>query len=510
MVFRNKDVYRYTQCPKLFYKEYKDPQQGFPFIYFSTPLVELAKEYLHIQEEDCYVGVPSSTTEETLAGWNGKTWCISGRFEAFNYREKPSILKREEDGIHYIMLCTTCHPKEDKVAQAYRVKWLLEQCGVQITHVSLLHLNGEYVRQGELDIEQLFVLSDHYYKDNNRPGKLMDEAISHYTLDMISTLENMTALVEQEEIEENYSLSCTRTGKCKYYKECFQEDLLPDDSILFLNGSRKKYEMFRNGITSIKELTFNEVDGSYIQWAQYRSSVLDSDHIEYNSLSSFMNTYLQDDLIYVDFEWDTIGIPMYDGMKPYDVLPFQYSVHIENHDGELEHREYLSRGGEDCREEFIQRLLADIPEKGTLVAYNADGAEVIRLQELARQFPQYEEALRGLWERFVDLSYPIMQGIVYLKKMRNTYSLKKLLSIIDPSDNYGTLDIDHGLKAVEAYRQLPTLSLEEQEKVREELFAYCGMDTLAMVKLVHFLKDKMNQYQKEIKDTYERIDEGDR
>lgn len=507
MVFRNKDVYRYLQCPKLFYREYISEEKGFPFIYFDYSLSELAKKYLEIDENDAFIGSVGQSTFDTLEGWGGKTWCVNGRFEAFSYREKISFLKREEDGVHYIMLCTTNHPKEEKVAQAYRAKWLLEKCGVAVSHISLLHLNGEYVRQGELDIKKLFVLSPCYYKDNNRPGKSMDEAVAAYQMDMKKVLEEMQQTLTQQEFASPWTLSCTRSGKCKYYKECFEEDSLSDDSILFLNGSRKKYNMYQEGRTSMKDLTFDEIDGNYIQWAQYQSAIKNDDFIDYNGLSYFVETYLQEDLIYVDFEWDTIGIPMYDGMKPYDVMPFQYSIHMfEN--GNLVHKEFLADGG-DSRLEFIQHLLNDIPPNGTLLAYNADGAEVIRLQELAREFPDYADELLALSKRFIDLSYPIMQGAIYLKKMRNTFSLKKILSVIDPMDNYGNLDIDHGLKAVEVYRTLSNLNEEEKKEKRAELLAYCGMDTLAMVKFVAYLKNCIAMKKKEILEKYGRIEETD-
>lgn len=508
MVFRNKDVYRYMQCPKLFYREYTNKEKGFPFIYFDYSLMELAKSFLEITKEDAFEGSTGQTTRDTLSGWGGKTWCINGRFEAFSYREKVSFLKREEDGVHYIMLCTTNHPKEEKVAQAYRAKWLLEKCGVAVSHISLLHLNGSYVREGELDVKQLFILSPCYYKDNNRPGKTMDEAVANYHMDMKETLIAMNRIVEDMPSDTAWTLSCTKTGKCKYYKECFEEDKLADDSILFLNGSRKKYQMYQEGLTSIKDVDFDMLDGSYIQWAQYNSAIHEADYIDYNGLSSFMETYLKDDLVYVDFEWDTIGVPMYEGMKPYDVMPFQYSIHIENQEGNLEHKEFLADGG-DSREAFIQHLIQDIPDKGTLLAYNADGAEVIRLQELAQMFPQYSEALLKIAGRFVDLSYPIMQGAIYLRKMRNTFSLKKILSIIDPEDNYGSLDIDHGLKAVEAYRTLATLNEEEKKAVREELFAYCGMDTFAMVKFVAYLRNCLETHKKEIRENYGSVEEAD-
>ena len=39
-------------------------------------------------------------------------------------------------------------------------KWVLTQCGVNVTGTYLVCLNSDYVRQGELDINQLFVIND--------------------------------------------------------------------------------------------------------------------------------------------------------------------------------------------------------------------------------------------------------------------------------------------------------------------------------------------------------------
>ena len=98
----------------------------------------------------------------------------------------------------------------------------------------------------------------------------------------------------------------------------------------------------------------------------------------------------------------------------------------------------------------------------------------------------------------VDLTYPIMNGLYYHPKMRGTYSLKKLYAVINDNHGYNELDIDHGLKAVEAYRNLDSLSEEERLKVRQELLEYCGMDTYAMLKLVNHLKKICEERTKEL------------
>lgn len=104
---------------------------------------------------------------------------------------------------------------------------------------------------------------------------------------------------------------------------------------------------------------------------------------------------------YLDFEWETYAFPPYEGMKPFDVLVFQYSLHIEEQQ-ELRHVGFI--GERDCRRAFLEHLLAHIPKTGTILVYNMEGAEKLRLVQLAQQFPRLvkkaiSSALRSICAR---------------------------------------------------------------------------------------------------------------
>ena len=131
-------------------------------------------------------------------------------------------------------------------------------------------------------------------------------------------------------------------------------------------------------------------------------------------------------------------------------------------------------------------LLNHLPADGPLFAYNAFGAEAIRLRQLAEQFPQYQTALQAVIDRFVDLALIFIDGIVYDATMKGAYSLKRIIEAVNPELSYEKLAISHGLDAVYHYRNLS--DDEEQDEVREALLSYCRMDTLAMVKVYQWLK----------------------
>ena len=117
-----------------------------------------------------------------------------------------------------------------------------------------------------------------------------------------------------------------------------------------------------------------------------------------------------------------------------------------------------------------------------------EGAEKLRLTQLAHQFPEYEEQLRQIWERMVDLSLPFSTGNIYDLKMAGHYSLKTLVPIFSDY-TYSDLDISYGIDAVEKWRAYVQASGEEKQIIYKQLEEYCGMDTYAEYIVYHALKD---------------------
>jgi predicted GNAT family acetyltransferase len=70
-------------------------------------------------------------------------------------------------------------------------------------------------------------------------------------------------------------------------------------------------------------------------------------------------------LCFMDFETVNWAIPRFPGMRPYDHVPFQCSIHVQREPGmEPEHYEFLAADASDPRREFISSLLATLGETG--------------------------------------------------------------------------------------------------------------------------------------------------
>lgn len=493
-MFHTSDCKKMNRCPKQFWLSKMEPQPPFsPYVRMDENLSELACRKLRLS--NFFKGQRGDLPVMAMDAMQEKDWLVSARFEYHGLRVKIPFLHRTPEGWDVYFLYGGHLPKEDE-AYTYRLNlWVLEGLSIPIADVRVIHLNPDYIRQEELDPDALLIISDHFYNEAGHPGRSISSALNRCSLDPETMLNKMEALLAGPEPESIRTNRCTRRNKCAYYDRCFaQEEQLPDDSIMTLVSSQYKAAMLEEGLTTLKDADLERVEGSRQQFAQIKASQNGGCYIDYFGLQTWMEGQLQYPYCFLDFEWETYAIPPYSGMKCYQVLPFQYSLHILEADGTLIHREFI--GVRDCRDDFVRQLLEDLPAKGSVIAFNADGAEKIRIQELAAYFPQQAPALMKIARRMVDLSFPFQAGLVYDVRMRGYYSLKVLLSIFDEHLNYQNLDIHQGMDAVVQWRNLDQDNLEtDQQAIRDHLLEYCGLDTYSMIVVIRWLQKQLRQGQ---------------
>ena len=136
-------------------------------------------------------------------------------------------------------------------------------------------------------------------------------------------------------------------------------------------------------------------------------------------------------LYHLDFETFTPTLPIYNNTSPSQVIPFQYSLHIEHEDNTIEHKEYLAQYPLiDPREELIVRLLNDIKGDSSIVVYST--YEATTLKNLADEFPQYSEELLSIRSRLWDLAEIFNKRYINFYQLKNKYSLKYVMPILVP------------------------------------------------------------------------------
>src|SRR3989338_3104988 len=188
---------------------------------------------------------------------------------------------------------------------------------------------------------------------------------------------------------------------------------------------------------------------------------------------------------YLDFETFSTAIPMFDGLKSYSQVPFQFSLHIAKKEGSKpEHHAFLYNGKGDPREDFVTALKKVIGEKGTVLVYN-QSFEIGRLKELAEHFPEHKEWIENVLKRIVDLLVPFREFSYYNPKQQGSASIKDVLPAITGKSYKGMEIGDGGTASAEFYN----MCYNNGKDVREALLKYCELDTLAEVMIVEKLRE---------------------
>ena len=182
------------------------------------------------------------------------------------------------------------------------------------------------------------------------------------------------------------------------------------------------------------------------------------------------------------------AIPQFKGTKPYQQIPFQYSLHIQYKPcGPVDHKEFLAVSGQNPLRDIAEALVRDIPFGACSIAYNK-GFEQPRLKELAELFPDLADHLLSIRDNMVDLDVPFRKKNYYTKAMQGSYSIKYVLPALFPNDpelDYHSLeDVHNGGEAMTIFPKIQFMEPKEQARVRANLLKYCCLDTYAMVKVL--------------------------
>ncbi len=391
-------------------------------------------------------------------------------------RARFDILVRRDGGMFDLVeVKSSTGVKEEHISDVAIQLYAAEGSGIAIERVYLMHLNREYVYQGvEYDLEQLFTLVDvteaaKEYLAGGVPGELAE---------MRETLE----LDAAPNIDTGKH--CTRPYTCSFFGHCHNGE--PEHSVMQLPRlSDSLLERLKgSGIGSIGDIP-SDLPGLNAMQSRIRDSVAGGRAYVGPGLRRSLEE-IELPASFLDFETINPAIPLYIGTRPYERIPFQWSLHVLDESGRATHREFLNPDAEDPRERFAASLLDAVPDAGSIVAYSSYEKGVIN--GLAEALPRYRDDLLALIPRIVDL-LKILRDNYYHPEFHGSFSIKKVLPALAPDMGYGGLAVQEGLEASAAYGRLVAGDVPEDEvaEMREALLAYCKRDTEAMVRVYEAL-----------------------
>ncbi len=410
----------------------------------GTNIGELAQQYfpggkMAVLED--YPGYESAKrTKEFIA--QGVETIYEATFIYDNTLVAVDILSKENGDWKLYEVKSTTSVKTQHIMDIAVQYYVVKGSGLPLKKAHVMHLNPDYIRRGEVEIQQLFTMDNGW----------VQAAIEPLQTEIALNIKRLSIL-EKDAVEPEMAMGkhCTSPYTCDFYQYC--SSLLP-----LVNEEKVE-------LSSIPEVMESEV----------RAFV---DAIEYP-------------LCHLDFETIMSAVPMFDESRPYQQIPFQYSLHLQaTKQGEITHAYYLAESNPnlDPRKALIQQMLEQTKHAKTIFVYYLP-FERGRIREMMRDFPEFAEDLQRLSEKLVDLIIPFKQKFYRTQTMGSSSSIKKVLPALHPEFSYAELAIGDGLTASNAFLDLYVCEdAEHISQTREHLLAYCHLDTLAMVKIFEVLE----------------------
>ena len=418
-----------------------------------------------------YLDMPEKTTE---AWKNGAEVVSQGRYEHGSITCISDLVRRDGDDFILTEIKSSTSAKTDHALDLAFQKIVLEGAGLPVKRCEVAHVNNSYIRNGDIDPRQIVSFAD-------------------ITTEVENLLEGTKSRIDQALIvsrSHDMPDPAPERARLKSYKDwlVIRQNIsppLPENSIYFLpymdaEYSSKLIEMGISKEDEIRDLTvLKKSTRKYLTAKAEGVRSVDKDRLA---------TFLSDisyPIHFFDYEASQSLLPYWDGTRPYQQIPVQYSLHIiRSPDGAIEHREYLHKDTSNPMPSLIRSLKENVEDSGSILVWS-ESYEKKRNNEMAESYPDEAEFLTAFNERVIDLMKPFTQDMVRDPAFMGSSSIKKVLPAMVPDFSYEGLGIQDGSAATRKWQEATfgETSAGEREKIYRDLVEYCQLDTMAMVEI---------------------------
>ena len=381
------------------------------------------------------------------------------------------ILHKADDGTwHLVEVKSSTRVKSIHFDDMAFQHYVFRSAGYNISKCFMLVIDNQYHKDGAIDPKKMFKLEN-----------ISEKVFAKYD-DVHTKANQMIAMLNAKDTEPEIAISdhCNKPYQCEFKHHCWQH--IPDYSVYNIYRFNKVDDVIGKihsyDIADIPtDLLPNNV--KQIDVTAYQNN---QPHVAPANIAEWLGT-LSYPLYYLDYETIAPAIPVFDGTHPFQQIPFQFSLHIQQiQGGETHHIEFLHQEQSDPREAFAKALVKSCGDTGSVVVYN-QGFEMARNRELAKQVPEYADALLGINARVIDLMVPFKKRWLYHPQQQSSCSIKTVLPIYTDF-SYDELSIGNGGDAMGAYLDFIHGKSNDTETLFANLKQYCKLDTFAMVELM--------------------------
>jgi len=392
-----------------------------------------------------------------------QTTYISGEYQT---RADGIIHELDTDTYHLYEIKSSTSTKKEHLPDATFQSIVIGQ-SINLETIHLVLLNDEYIRGDELDIEQLFSVPD------------VTEEVSEMTPGILAKMRQALEIVKSP--QSTLIVNCLNPKTCPCPGLCHPN--LPKASIYNIpNLTPKK----KRELEELKTIAIEDIDDDYPLTPKQRKivDVLQSKapYLDKPTVTGLLQS-LTYPLYFLDYETYDEAMPLYKGHKPYQKMVFQFSLHIVSSNSEtIQHEEYLALEPGDPARGLVKHLRKCITDQGTVIVWNK-AFEGGRNKEMAELYPEYKDFLLDVNARMFDLMEIVSKGYYLHPEFLGSWSIKNVLPVMSPELSYKTLSINKGDQAMIEWYEMANGDKTKKDGVSKALLQYCGLDTMAMVKV---------------------------
>ncbi|MFC1600344.1 DUF2779 domain-containing protein [Patescibacteria group bacterium] len=478
------DYNRYLQCPRLLWlsKNRKElaakPDEVTQAIFDQGHLVESYADKM-FEKRTNQKGV-------TIEGWYEKgqketqTHIQEGKKLIFQANALPKDLYCKGDILHFndtskkwdlYEVKSTTSVKPEHIPDLCFQKIAFERDGIEIDRTYLVHLNREYVKNGEIVPEELFVIED-----------LTEDVENLRQITETNIPKAIEIMKQKDELETPIGKQCKNPYKCPFIEHDWA--FLPEYNIFDLQRLTDKQlkQLEDMKILKLKDIPddfdMTEKQQNQVMATKTGEAIIDKEAIE-NELSR-----LSYPLYFLDYETYASAIPIFDGLIPYQAMCFQYSLHVIKSEGEEpEHYEYLHTGTDMPVPKLLESMRKNIGDTGSVIVWHKS-FEMGRNEEMAEMYPEYADFLKSVNSRVFDLKEIFSNQHYVDSRCKGSNSIKNVLPVIVPELSYADLeDVQNGQIASLYWFKYVYGESGSKEKMVRNLLEYCKLDTLAMMEV---------------------------
>ncbi len=459
----------YLRCPPEFWLQVRQP------LLVARPVT---LEHEHLRQQG-YAVQQLVKSLERFQPQDGLSFSFERPFQTFDLYARCDVVAMHNDTgvIDLYETKSAASVKDEHIDDVAFQRLTCEESGYQVGRCFVITINGEYVRRGEVDPEQLFTATDVTEQvDQRLPSTAQQAKAARAYLNTVP-IPSLLDYCDKNKLN------------CEFIQLHFPD--LPDYTVFDISflKNEKRRQLLAEGVVGIVDVP-DDFPLSNKQRAQVDAAKSGAIFIDRGAIAERIEGW-EYPLQFLDYETFAYAIPQFDGVRAYQQMCFQYSLHtIDSPGAKPRHSYFLSRGESDPPRAMAESLKQAMDGNiGTVLVWY-ESFEKTRNSEMAAMYPDLAEFFEEVNSKTVDMMKVFSEKLYVHPEFKGRSSIKKVLPALRPDLSYKQLRIGDGLTAtISWFRAVKwgSMANAEREAIFKGLEKYCELDTWAMVAIFEHL-----------------------